>query len=284
MKSEKFIEKFESEIKSTISKYKLLDKKDKILVACSGGKDSTAILYLLKKLGYNLVALTIDVSIGNYSKKNLENIRDYCKEWKIKLIEPSFRKEFGHSLCYIKSLLHSKEVKLRSCAICGILKRYIINKTARKIKATKVVTGHNLDDEAQNYLMNIFRNNLSINARLGPRSGLIRDIKFVPRVKPLYFTEEKDVKKYTKILKFNIVYGKCPCSSDAYRNTLRTLLDDYETKIKNIKKNILNDFTKVMPKYKKRFSTTKKLHHCSVCGEPAKQKICKSCKLIKILK
>ena len=279
-----FMEKFESKIQDTIKKHNLLSKKDKVLVACSGGKDSTVILYLLEKLGYDVIALTIDVNIGEYSKKNLKNIRNYCKQWKIKLIERSFRKEFGHSLCHIKSLLYSKGIKLRSCAICGILKRYIINKTARKIKATKVATGHNLDDEAQNYLMNIFRNNLSINARLGPRSGLIRDIKFVPRVKPLYFTEEKDIKKYSKLLEFDIIYEHCPCSSDAYRNALRTLLDDYEKKIKSIKKNILKDFIKNLPKYKKKFATTKKLHHCKICGEPAKHKLCKSCTLIKMLK
>ena len=284
MKDKGFMKQFEQQVKNTIKQYKLLTKKDKILIAISGGKDSTVILYLLKKLGYNVVALTIDVSIGEYSKKNLENARKYCKEWDIKLIEPSFRKEFGHSLCYIKSLLQSKGVKLKSCAICGILKRYIINKTARKIKSTKVVTGHNLDDEAQNYLMNLFRTNLSINARLGPRSGLIKDRKFVPRVKPLYLSEEKDIKKYAQLLKFDLVYEQCPCSSDAYRNALRTLLDDYEKQIKNIKKNILNDFLHNLPTYKEKFQTKTKLNHCSNCGEPSKEKVCKACSLIKILK
>ena len=162
MKDKKFINEFEYKVKSTIKQFKLLNKKDKILVACSGGKDSTSILYLLNKLGYNVIALTIDANIWDYSRKNLANIRKYCRQWSIKLIQTSFKKEFGHSLSQMLKILKSKNISFGNCAACGILRRYIINKTARKIKAAKVVTGHNLDDEAQNYLMNLFRTNLSL--------------------------------------------------------------------------------------------------------------------------
>ena len=41
----------EKQVRETIEKYKLLDKKDKIAVALSGGKDSTTVLYILHKLG-----------------------------------------------------------------------------------------------------------------------------------------------------------------------------------------------------------------------------------------
>ena len=47
----KEIEKFEKKILFSIKKFNLFTKKDKILVAASGGKDSTVILYVLKKYG-----------------------------------------------------------------------------------------------------------------------------------------------------------------------------------------------------------------------------------------
>ena len=45
-----FTKQIEAKVKKTIKDFDLINKKEKILVACSGGKDSTAILYILKKI------------------------------------------------------------------------------------------------------------------------------------------------------------------------------------------------------------------------------------------
>ena len=213
----KFASRIEAKAKSNIKKYKLLTKKDKVLVAVSGGKDSTAVLYMLKKFGYNVQAIAIDVNLGNYSKSNISNISSFCKKEKIPLYVISIKEEFGCSHCYIKDALGSKGIKLSSCAVCGVLRRYLLNKAAKKLKATKIVTGHNLDDEAQAVMMNFFRNTLQLSARLGPMSGIKSNRTFIPRVKPLFFIPEKDIEKYSKIMKFPVKYGKCPCSSEVFR-------------------------------------------------------------------
>ena len=54
------VDEFEEKVRDTIIRYRLADKNDKITVACSGGKDSTTTLYLLKKFGYDVEAFTID--------------------------------------------------------------------------------------------------------------------------------------------------------------------------------------------------------------------------------
>ncbi|HZX45466.1 MAG TPA: tRNA 2-thiocytidine biosynthesis TtcA family protein, partial [Candidatus Nanoarchaeia archaeon] len=158
-----FLDYFEKKVRKTIRVWGLLGKKEKILVACSGGKDSTTALYLIKKIvagnrNISVEAIHVDPSIGEYSKINRENIVRFCSENGIKLHLTSFREEFGYSLCYIKGLV--KEYK--SCRVCGILRRYILNKKAKEASATKIVTGHNLDDEAQNVIMNIFQNHVEI--------------------------------------------------------------------------------------------------------------------------
>jgi len=134
-----FTEQFERKVKNTIEKYNLVNKKDKILVACSGGKDSTTTLYLLHKFGYDVEALIIDLLIRKWSKNNLENVKKFCKEYKIKLHIINIRKEIGYSMCYIRSIIQSKK-KLNNCTICGPIRRWLINKKARTLRATKLAT------------------------------------------------------------------------------------------------------------------------------------------------
>ena len=278
---QKFKNYIEKKVKSTITKYKLFNKKDKLAVAVSGGKDSTVCLYILKKLGYNIEGITIDANIGNYTKKNLENLKKVCKKYNIKLNIISFRKEFGKSLCYIRSVLKEKGHDYASCMLCGILKRYLLNKYSRKLKFDILATGHNLDDEAQSFIMNVFRNDFKLARRQGPITGYYISKKFVKRVKPLYFLKEIEIEKYSKLMKFPVNYGICPCSVDAYRREYKNQLDNFEKKHPSLKYNIIRFHETMKNSLKK--DKPAELNNCETCGEPSAKKICKVCKIIKIL-
>ncbi len=280
MISRRFVSYFENRVKKTIRDYNLFTKKDKILVAVSGGKDSTTILYLLKKLGYNIEAAFVDVKIGKYYELNLKNITEFCKEHNIKLHVFDIRKEIGYSMCYIQSVLSSKGVHLKSCTICGVLKRYILNKKAREFGFTKLVTGHNLDDEAQTFLMNQFKGNIKLSAKLGPKSGIIKDSKFIQRVKPLYFNRECDIKKYSKLMNFPVNYEVCPCATNVLRRNLINIIYKYDFKLENI----IKYFLKIIPKLSKKYSKNLNMGYCKYCDEPSAKEICNTCKILKTLR
>ncbi len=264
-------------ISRTIKKYKLLDKKDRIAVAVSGGKDSTTILYLLKQLGYNIEAIHVDVGIRNFSRKNLENINEFCAENKIKLHVFSYEKEYGYTLPEIQQILNKKNIKLKNCSVCGVLRRNLINKKARILGFNKLVTGHNLDDAAQEFLMNLFTARLSLSARLGPKTGLVDAECFVPRVKPMYFVREKDIESFSRQQGFKVNYCACPLRALAYRNLIRNALDNYEKENPNIKEEIVDYFLGIMPELEKKYKNNNKINKCSLCGEASKEKICMKC-------
>ncbi len=114
----------EAKIKETIKKWKLGTKKEKIMVALSGGKDSSVTAYFLKKLGYNIEGFHIDLKIGKYSEDCLEAIKKLCSDLKIKLHVYDIKKEMGSSMCYLRSGIQSRSKgTIKNCAICGVIKK-----------------------------------------------------------------------------------------------------------------------------------------------------------------
>ena len=263
----------EAQVKGTIKRYKLFTKRDKIAVAASGGKDSTVLLYILTKLGYNIYAITVDSEVGQYSKENIKNLRGFCKQHAIPLMEFSFSKEFGQTLKQI----HKEVAKGTSyCTTCGVLRRHLINKYAKLHKFDKLATGHNSDDEAQATLMNIFRNDYLRFKRLGPSVGSVVSDQFVQRVKPLYFVPEKAIIKFSKTMGFPVVYARCPHASEAYREDVKDFLKPFDEKVVQ---NILEFTLKHMDTQSSKF----KLKECKQCGEPTNGELCKACQIINLV-
>jgi len=269
----------ETKVKQTIKKYKLLNKNEKILVALSGGKDSTVIAYLLKNFGYKIEGLHINLGLGKYSDKCLKKIKEFCKEQGIKLHVVDIKKHFGTRMCYIRQKVQ-QDRKVSNCMVCGIVKKWMLNRWARKLRASKIVTGHHLDDEAQTVIMNLLQGNLDLGINSGPITGSTQDKKFVPRIKPLFFVAENDVREYSKLKKLPIVYDPCPCAVSSLRIHTRRFL---ENKPEKDKQKIINNFFKMLPDLRKKIADWK-IVYCKICGEPSRNKICKKCELLNLNK
>ncbi len=281
-----YIEHFEDEVKKTIRSYHLLKKSDRIIAACSGGKDSLAVLCILKKSGYNVSALILDLDIGKWSEKNLKNTRTFCKDYGIKLHEIKIKDEIGCPIEHVMSVAKGK-THYENCTICGIIKRWILNKKSKALGADKLVTGHNLDDEAQTLFMNILKGNPYLSAGLGPKTGTSVHAGFAQRVKPLYFARDTDIKKYTQIMKFHVLYDRCPLSGAVFRRDIKNTLDNLESHYPDVKRNIVMNYLKQKPMLVKactRNNSASSLKSCSICGEPARNNICKACEILNMVR
>lgn len=265
----------EQKVKQTLSQIKI-HKGKKILVAVSGGKDSAVTCYLLKKFGYNLEAIHIDLKMGDYSEKCLNATKELCKHLGIKLHVYDIRKEMGNSMCNIRQSVQSQsESTIKNCSICGVIKKWILNKEARRLKADYIATGHHLDDETQTFMLNILKGSPELSGNSGIISKNASDKKFIPRIKPLFFVLEKDIKKYAISQKLPVVYEKCPCAIDSYRIQIREFM---KTLTDKQKENLMKNFMKMQNSIKKE---EKEIKYCEICGEPARNNICKMCELLK---
>lgn len=284
-----FITYFEDKVFKTINKFQLIERNDKICVATSGGKDSLTVLYLTQKYlqKYNiptteLFALAVDEGIKNYREKTLDDLGEFCTEYHVPLHVVSNKEEFGATLdeAYPKI---NKDTNKKPCNICGVWRRYLLNKYARKLGATKIITGHNLDDEAQVIVMNMFKANTTLAGRIGPKSGIEEHDSFVQRVKPLYLCSEKEVRLYTFLKGWSIQFVECPYSYTGFRHDVQEMLNDMEHKYPGTKQGIINSFLSLMPLLKEAEKGVNSIKACVSCGEPANQEVCNACKMKTLL-
>jgi len=260
----------ESKVKQTLKKIKL-SKKEKIIVGVSGGKDSTVVAYLLKKFGYTVKGIHINLGMEKYSQDCLSAVEKLCKDLKIKLYVYDVKKEFGKS---VLEIIKKRKIKGNNCVVCGVFKKYILNKKARELGADKIATGHHLDDESETVLLNTLKGSPELGANIGPITRNIKDKKFISRIKPLYFVSEKEIENYVKKLKISYVEETCPYRGETYRIEIRNFL---KTLSKKDKENLLKNSEAVMKKVKKE----KVINYCKKCGEPSRQNVCKFCELVK---
>ncbi|MDP3734064.1 MAG: TIGR00269 family protein [Nanoarchaeota archaeon] len=286
-----FIDHFESKVFKTINRFQLIGRNEKICVAASGGKDSLTVLYLTKKYLQenniplqNLFALVVDEGIQNYREHTIVDLERFCKDHAIILQKVKTEDEFGATLDKAYPLINKDEHK-KPCNVCGVWRRYLLNKYARKYGAETLVTGHNLDDEAQAIMMNIFKANTKIAARLGPKSGIQEHDLFVQRVKPLYLCSDKEVRLYTLLKGFTIQFAECPYSSAGYRHQIQEMLNDFEEKYTGTKQGIVNSFLALLPALKETApKAVETIKQCSLCQEPAEHDVCNACSMKEILK
>ena len=277
-----FVEYFESKVFKTIRQFDLIGKEENLGIALSGGKDSLTLLHLLNKLSkqnpkLKIAAIAINEGIESYREKTLETAKVFCLKNNIPLKIYSFEEELGMPLDNMLKVLDVKP-----CTICGIFRRYLLNKKSKELGFTKLATGHNLDDEAQSILMNQFKNNIQASARLGPNVGIKQNAKFVQRIKPLYLCTEKEVATYAFINNLLDNYTECPNVVKSYRAKVRDSLNDLESKFPGTKYSIINSFLQILPDLKERFKDWE-VNYCQKCQEPASKDKCNACRFVEKL-
>lgn len=195
-------------ILSNIKKYNLINAGETVAVACSGGKDSMALLHYLwsnrKELGCKVVAVNVDHGIRENSADDSAFVKNFCKKNGIEIY--SFK---VNAIKYSEDKKVSLEQGAREC-------RYkVFEGVIHKGLANKVALAHHLQDQAETILLNLFRG-----TGIAGASGMdyIRDNIFI---RPMLNTPQTSIMAYMGANEIPFVEDETNTEDEYNRNYIR---------------------------------------------------------------
>jgi len=265
----------EQRVSETIVSRQQIVPGDCVAVGLSGGKDSTALLLLLHHLfgsrnDIRLVAVTVDEGIDGYREATARSAEGLVRRLGVTHITVSFGELFGDTLDTIL-----KGHKTQACSICGILRKKALVTGAERAGATKLATGHNLDDEAQSVLMNVLRGDLM---RLVRNSGADSGGRFIPRVKPLMYVQEKEIATYLMVQGVWEDLPECPYAIHALRREVRSMLSELEYRHPGTMLRLLENKKKIETAFSGN-TGGEPVGRCRECGDPCSGRTCQLCRI-----
>lgn len=203
------MKEIENKILDFIKKNELIDKHDQLMVAVSGGIDSTVMVYALARLSERLGTRLPIVAHVNHKLRAQESDRD---EQFVKKIADDLGLHFISESFEIKVIARREKRSIQETA-----RRYrlrYLEEMALKLGCNKIATGHNQDDLAETTLMWIARG-----AGLKGGSGIIpKRGKFI---RPLLSCSRQEISSYAESKGLIFVEDSSNSKLDYIRNVVR---------------------------------------------------------------
>lgn len=267
----------------TIETHGMFGAADKVLVAVSGGKDSLALWDVLLRLGCEAEGLYISLGIDGelaYSDSSLQMCRRFVSEHHPDAVlhVVDVEEEYGQTIPALARI--KQRGRGKTCSVCGLVKRHVMNRIARDGGFVAIATGHNLDDEVAVLMQNTLHWQTGYLARQAPvleeREGLAR------KVKPLVRIYEREAAAYTLIRGIDYIYDECPYAKGSTTNFHKELLNQLERRSPGAKQQFYLQFLQARTSGALSFSEERnaELHPCRQCGQPTTAgDLCAFCRL-----
>lgn len=281
---EDYLAWFPEQTQRIIEKYKMFTPDEKILVAVSGGKDSLALWDVLQRLGYQADGLYIDLGIVDprnelaYSDKSKHFSRQFAEQNNLNLHIVDIKAAYGETIAEVNQ--RTANGRNKPCAICGLVKRHIMNQVAHDGGYDVLATGHNLDDEAAALFGNTLIWSTEHLQRQSPM--LAEKPGFARKVKPLCRFYERETAAYALMRSIAYVYEECPYAAGSRSIQYKKLLNQLEKRSPGTKTNFYVRFLQVQEQlFPNEAAAIPAEECCPVCGQPTlSREVCAFCRLM----
>ncbi len=269
-----FLRLFERSVKRCVKKWKLIEANDRIALAVSGGKDSMVMLHVISKIAKkyeNVELFPFHLILGideSYELDQLKHAIANCEALGLKLLVISAKLKLGKSL---NELL--KVTKRKPCSLCGMIKRYLMNRVAYELRCNKLATAHNASDVVTFFLQNMLSENLDYIASLSPLAKSTHK-RMITRIKPLFLVTDSETKTYAELS--GIAYAKVTCKYKKVQRA-RKAIEVLEKEIGGFSYKMAMSIAKIASKLPRE----ERPLTCKLCGFPSSSEVCGVCRILK---
>ena len=230
-----------SKVAKASADFSLLEEGDKVMVGLSGGKDSYALLHLLRiveqkaPFSFSIVAVNLDQGHPGFPQNILV---DYLEGE-------------GHQYRMLSQDTYSivKEkvpVGKTYCSLCSRLRRGILYNAAEEMGATKIALGHHRDDMVETLMLNLF---FAGQLKTMPPHLVSDDGRNIV-IRPLAYCAESEIALYAKEKAIPIIpCDLCGSQENLQRQRIKRLLTQLENETPHIRSSIFTAMTNVRPSH-----------------------------------
>ena len=205
-------------MKKAIVRHEMICDDTPIMVGLSGGKDSMALLYALKKFQviskYKYKLAAGHVCLG-FPGDDVSKMEQFCRDMDV---------PFYWERTQIGEVIFDIRKESNPCSLCAKMRRGALNTLAKENGFTKIALAHHQDDVVETMLLNLFYEG---------RIGSFKPVTYLDRmgltvIRPFVYVPEDQIRYFAGKQELPVSRSNCPQDCLGKRQEMKKIVAQLE--------------------------------------------------------